>query len=678
MKQIEKIASVLGWVFVLIGFSYSVVVGNGSELPKMVVTILFLSVGSTLCLIRPTPKSIWVSFALVSVITVYFFSRAYFSPVWDLARRDVFLVAGGFLAFGAALSVLRSSKGRASFLVILAILIWGNGIVGGYQYFVDPEFRILRTLPFSDFETKRVATGFFYHRNSLACFLQLCLPVFVAHFFLSSNRILKANAALCVASCIGIGFLTFSRWGFSAMLIGGVLATWMSLRVNSAKVRTVGSTAKQKLFILLGVGGALVFAVLASILISNILGERGGEVSVEGSLRARLSMYGIALNVWQQNVLFGAGSQTFSYLFPRYFYGLPRWSGDAQMAHSEYFQLLSDYGIIGFLLVLLLIVFFGFLFIRKSEQIVEEGKRGNSKTSRFDDSVLWLLPAAFGALGGVVTRAMLDFQLYLAPNLILLSLIIGGGVVACSRVPQGETNEPIQRNGRGKEVIGLVVCLLFVLLVAIFGLKSGWRELTALPKWIQLERDRVAGLENIEEWREYAEQAPSFHVLRPIARQSLKRAITTRHDVTAFEQAKEDWKRLLVLHPFEGEVLANYARCLDELGELKEAEDYHLKALEAVGRRENKYGVLSGVGGHFLKLAEQAFVQRKTERSLFLYLKAEEAFVESQRRGYNPDGVTRKTRQWVRERIEFLEGARIVPEEGPCLDWQAVLPRFPL
>ena len=625
-------SALCGWILILAGFVFASMFANGSELSGLALVVPFLATGALLCVSIRGQIFDSAQCCLVGLAVVYFLVRGFMSPVWDLARRDLFLVVCGSLAFFASQSVLRYRVARIFLVVGVALVLFGNCVLSVVQYF-DPEYAFLR----SSRSDQLGVSGFYFHRNYLAGFLEIAFPLFLVCTLQSRKSLLTFWILLFLSLlCLALCFASNSRGGFVATLVGGGVAFVMQ-SVCTAKVSRLGF--KQVLFL-------ACLGVLALFLgwfgLNSILERREG---VAAGLGNRFYMAGIAIEIWEKFPLFGAGSHSYSYLFPSYFSGLVVWYGNAVMAHSDYFQVLCDYGIVGLGCVVVLLLLFG------SQIFYPNPER---KT--------WLTFVFAGVLVAEALRAIFDFNLHIAPNLILFS-ILAGGVLSCSR--------PTYVKDRPRKNLLLPVVIIFTFGLSVVGFLAGWKEIASAKIWIRLVR-----LEEGEEGllRKYSENAPSFSVLRKVARTSLKSANeASPREAAAFTLAASDWKNVVERHPFDPESLANYARCLDENGDFSTAENFHLRALKAAGRREAMYGVVYGAGWHLARRGEQVLGQRSSSEALFLYQQADLIFEESARRGFSRQNLNVNARKWIKGRIDFLEGARIEPLEVPILDWRAPL-----
>lgn len=651
----------IGWAISLIGFAFAAVVATGAELTRLAVMMPPLALGAMICVVfGPQRKDLWV-LLVVALVSAYLLVRGNLSPVWDLARRDLFLITAGLLGYLAASSALRSRSGRWMFLLTLSLLVLGNSVVAFHQWQVDEEFAFLR----SRRPDTLGVSGFYFHRNYLAGFLEIACPLLLAACL--SRRTWGARALLAAPLACGVFFcfLTNSRGGFGAMVLACLAVCVMeSIRAPKPSPRTTRRRVLKPLVVLVLLGGLVLVARFSWLAIFE---NRGGAGAAEGNVMGRLRMAGIAFDIWQESPIWGMGAESYSYLFPRFASGIGGWFGDAEMAHSDYLQLLTDYGLVGLVSVTLLIALMSFLILKRPESF---GEKNAELTSASLGGGVWLRSAAVGVMIAEVLRAAIDFNLHIAPNLIAFAIVIAGGVSAFSRLPVAQT-----ATEKPKSILPLASRLLALALAlgaGGYGVRAGWNEILGARDWAAIEMMRQRNEDNRAALRAYAEEAPSFRILRSLAQSSLEQALVTGTEED-YLRASEDWRKAVERHPYDGESLTNYAHCLDEQKLFETAEGFHARALSAVGRRENKYGVLHSFGWHLTRRANELARTRQPEKALFLYLKAREAFQESSHKGYSRREQNRTALQWVGERIKFLEGARIGPEEVDALDWQSKL-----
>ncbi|WP_411845334.1 O-antigen ligase family protein [Roseibacillus persicicus] len=646
METEQKRLPVLGGVgfgLLLIGWMLASFVANGLDFPRLALVVPFVASGCVLVVVSTRLNVSSWSFWGVLGISVFFLWRASLSPVYDLGRKDIVLIGAGACSFICGTSILGFRQGRAIFLVVLVLVFFGHACVALYQALVSSDFAFLRSSRIDQIGI----SGAYFHRNYFAGFLEIAVPCFVAVALVSgaSRPVWAILAVIGVLLC----YFTNSRGGFSAVLIGALVSF---LKVNLGSIYGYFRDSR-KCFVLVSISLLFVVVLTAFFMWSDVVAKRGGA---DDGLYGRLSMAGIGREIWLDSPLVGGGARSFSYKFPQHFSGLGDWYGDANMAHSEYIQLLSDYGAIGLVLVLL-------IFLLLVVQLVNFRSPASFEKNGKSD---WLVGTALAILIAESLRAVFDFNLHILPNLMLFSLIVGGAVGNLA------SKDSSEQKALG-QVFYNFLRPLFVFGVGALLMFASWRECLSLGSLYRFEKAKLFGANRYVALREYGERAPCFEVSRELGRHSLARALSGERAGGKFELAYSDWKEAVERHPFDGESLANLARSLDELGRFDEAEIYHELALKAVGRRENKYGVLYGYGWHLVRRAENENLERRPGQALFLYESALDVFSESSRRNFERQTLNRPTQQWVLQKIEFLKGARIEVKKLSILDWRALL-----
>ena len=628
----------MGWLLTLFAWLYAVLIGNGSELQRLAPIILLAGVGGSLVVLSGSSASRGATL-LIGLAAAYYLWRAATSPVWDDARRDVILVTSAVACFSAARIVLDRQIGIRLFLGMTILVLLGNLIAASYQGFINSEFKFLRV----NLASERYLSGLVYHRNYLSGILEIAGPLWLAIALTAKKKGVRLSYYLITIVAIVLCFFSFSRGGFAAMVIG--LAITLGFFLFS-KWPTLEKKAK-RIFIGGGVAGLLALVALLT-LWSAILSVRNPEaqgIEIMGELKGRLAMSGIAYEIWREYPIFGAGAESFLLLFPQYyssnlhggFFGHPR------MVHNEYAQVLADYGLVGFALLVSLIIWFGYLSFRRVEQNPGD----------------WRGIAFAGALGAEVIRSVIDFNLHMAPSLLLFSFLAGGVAISSRSVGAGQ-----MRLDKG-------LSLLLVLGVSIFGVFAVRGELAAASHYAKSEQARIQGdsVTGIRERELFLDQAPEYRLLRARARR-----ITPEQSAPWNEEellkAEDGWRRVLARNPFDGESLANLARVLDRQGRFDESAPYHRKAIEAVGNRERKYGVFFGYSSHLIQRAQVAKSERKPGECLFLLLEAREVVNYTRSQNYDQMDIARAVHRWLSGQISFLEGARIEKVAVEIIDWK--------
>ena len=149
-----------------------------------------------------------------------------------------------------------------------------------------------------------------------------------------------------------------------------------------------------------------------------VFGERGVKsFAMIFDSGVRTPLWAMAGDQWVDYPWIGAGSRSFSYLCNTYWHGLNSGELNPEFVHNEYLQLLTDYGLIGFLLITTLLFSHLVLGLRQvsrlSEKVGENGLRRGSNA----------MALAIAGSCGMVAMAVhicFDFPTRLMPNLLLM------------------------------------------------------------------------------------------------------------------------------------------------------------------------------------------------------------------------------------------------------------------
>lgn len=620
--SLNSIAMKLGWGLVLLGWLYSLLIANGSEIARLSLFPLIACIGAFICFLGTgihAPNLVWI---IVSV-GLYFLGRAYCSPVWDEAQRDVLLLTGALFCFFSASLVFRYSWARISFLCVVVAGLGINVVVSLYQFFGDEYYAFLRVKR-SDVQG---VSGVFFHRNYYAGFIEIVVPILFGLMLSKRKWFCGGGVALVGVLC---ALLSNSRGGFVALILGLVISLFcFYARVHKSYFRAnwfwlvVAFLLMSGLFLVIG------FLGLREIIESRIGGD---EAIFFKQFQARLGMAGIGMEIFISNWFFGAGAEAFSYLFPRFSSGLlGPWFDDARMVHNEYVQVACDYGALG------LIGFFVsgsvcvWVFLRKKEMFFLP---------------VWIYVGAVGALVAEMSRALMDFNLHIAPNLSLLAFIVGGCFAS--------------RFEKKKTVFGRILLLMMILVISVPLATTSFSNLSSLKAWTRYEIERIKGSGNeVEFLRQYCQLNPEFRFLRNLARFSTREALNNKKDSDLREIAIRDLRQVILRNPFDGESLSNLARLLDDRGDFEIAEDLHFRAIQSVGAREHKYGVFLSYARHLGKIGLDRFHSRRPAEALAYLEESLKIANYSFERNFRRKEQGIPYRKWLENQIEFMKLARI-------------------
>ena len=640
---------ITGWVI-------AVLFGGGLELHRSAVAVPLVGLGALLGLTHAIRSGQTMSLPLLiggGPVLLYFAARALFSDVWDLGRHDLHLISMAWLTLATVSTCAIGLRRRILVLIGIGFVLGVQLLAGLYQHFIDPDYTFFR----HQRPSGEGVSGLFWQWNNLAGLLAIVMPLCVGLLFCRSSWKQRGPLLMLVLIGIWLTWLTKSRAGFAAMTggIGCACAMAVFLRVRN---RALGAW----------VAGCVAFAALGLIAIAAVslstsaLSEERGQDSDMGNLlgsSSRLGLAAVAFEIWQEKPLFGNGSQSYRYLAVQHWdTDIPSWVNDPELAHSEYLQVLCDYGIAGLALIVgfLVTVFVG---------AVVRISRDRSKSSPLERG---LQIGCVAALAGGMLHAAFDFQTHLLPVLMLAALVIG--LVFPS---PGSTRGTSTKLAHGALLITMIS----------LGMVATGKESLHVVKWLRWEQARARNYEvdltELPRLRQLVEDSPHYLSAELYGRLQLSvYARTPEEDRAEFgvclQEARWGLEIALRRHPQDARALVELGLVHDLLGDFSEAADVHREAIRVARRRERKFGAFAGLSHHLALRGKQLWYGRRPEEALGCFLLSKEYLELSIRRGYrfNQPQEFRKRREILGFYIKSLQDGKIRPDLP-----EDILNRFP-
>lgn len=494
--------------------------------------------------------------------------RGFTSPVAELAAKDLLLVAMAVSTF----IVFRAAGGGA---VSGKLLVGGIALILGASLWViakqiaDPSFS-----PAFSADDKLFVRGFFGHYSYCASFLiptSLLLAGVALHGRLhAASRVILL--ALAIAGLVAVVY-TKSR--------GGVIGAGLGLAALALGSVLIGKRDGKRWFVPLAllaplvlIGGGILFLGV----LEGVQGSRsnGGDLTEMLDNTIRFYMLGMAMTCISWHPWLGGGSRSYSWESFRAWDVTAYGEGGAkpEHVHNELVQTVSEYGIVG---GLLLLVFLGGVVLAAFVRILFKDRQSAPGLS---DG--WRIGGLAG-LVGLFTQSNFEGILRIPPGAILLGLCLAAASATMTRQP-GNNGRNIS-SGHWP----LAVCALAAALPLLaFGWKGTKATFALWPAYFSriplgTETKIDALTEGIAAWAMYP-----LHQRRGI----LYRELAYDEDTTAkarreiLEFALADFKRAMELHPLDPESLLNAAGTLIMLGKDTEAEPLYREATKAQGNME--------------------------------------------------------------------------------------------
>ena len=572
------------WALGLCAAFFVIIAATGIDLITSRIGVGLVGLGVALCVVSilrlvnpPQSSRPWLTiFSLLGA--GYLMGRALMGGPEGLAVHDIALVLS---AIGIYLSVTSTGRGvRGFWIILLAILVALNVGLAISQSVLESPFYFWQ--PGGSDESH--AIGLFAHYNAFASFLNGTVFFFLSYTFFGRNVAARWACALLSLGLIVTLVMSQSRGGWLSFVVGGSL--WMVLLILFLKQR------RSKLLgiisiavVLLGVGG-----IVSSVWVVQRITEKrvekyeentGRKVEAKVSDGGRVAFQQMGFEIFLDSPVVGGGARAFSYRALEKWDPdtLELWMGDPEFAHNEFIQLLSDYGLVGFVLVLALLFIHGILGVIN---LVSEDDRDSGLS-------IWQLGAA-GGLVAMLCQSYFSFIFHFPACVVLCAFQLA---ILASQSKEKPKNRPVFRFTElviGIGGLGVAAALAFLGINFFKGYllsKEAVQKLTAAES----VEDVFTGLETLEKAGDRSWDPKSFEI---VARRAMLEANTALqgNDPAVTEKfnlrAKAAFERSLELNPNFSAALAGLPRVEDALGNHAAAEEGHQKAMKLIWAREIK------------------------------------------------------------------------------------------
>jgi putative inorganic carbon (HCO3(-)) transporter len=574
MNKLSNLALGLCAVF------FAIIAVTGIDLITSRIGVGLAGLGLTLCVVSilrvlnpPQGSRPWLTiFSLLGA--GYLVGRALLGGPEGLAVHDVALVLS---AIGIYLSV--SSAGRevrGFWIMLLAIVGMANVGLAFSQLGLENSFYFWQ----SGGADEGHAIGLFAHYNAFASFLNGTVFFFLSYTFFGRNVAARWACALLSVGLIVCLVMSQSRGGWLSFVVGGSL--WMVLLILFLKQRRSKFLGIVSIAVVaLGVGG-----IVSSVwMVQRITEKRvekyeedtGRKVEAKVSDGGRMAFQQMGFEIFLDSPVVGGGARAFSYRALEKWDPdtLELWMGDPEFAHNEFIQLLSDYGLVGFVLILILLLIHGIVGVIN---LVSEDDRDSGLS-------IWQLGAA-GGLVAMLCQSYFSFIFHFPACVVLCAFQLAILASRSKRRPVFRFTELTIGIG------GLAVAAALVFLGVNF-FKGYVLSKTAIGQLAAAESaDEVfRGLETLEEAGDRSWDPKSFEIVARRAMLEANAALEEKDSALAEKfnlRAKAAFDRALELNPNFSAALAGLPRVEDALGNHVAAEEGHRKAMKLIWAREIK------------------------------------------------------------------------------------------
>ena len=341
----------------------------------------------------------------------YLLARAALSPLPYLARADVFLMLGGLLVYLLTATVFITARQRMLAVYVLLVLGGVHTLVGVVQAAQGEDFMLFGFLRPANGSR---ASGLLISPNHLAGFLEIAGVMGLSVAWWSGRRPAVKIFAGYAAVCCYVGLLlSQSR--------GGVLCAAFSLLVWTGLTLRASYLGKPHRFdraLILGIGAvALLFGIGGFFIATHT--ELRERLATALGRDVRVVNWQAALDQFRLAPVFGTGAGTHLYLGR--FFRRPELQFDPVHAHSDYLELLAEYGLAG---AAGMAVFLA-LHAARGLRALREAARALRATEADGDAGLALTVGALAAFAAVAAHSALDFNMHIPGNVLVMAFVFG-------------------------------------------------------------------------------------------------------------------------------------------------------------------------------------------------------------------------------------------------------------
>jgi O-antigen ligase len=593
------VASLVAFAIVLIEL-----MAGGTRLVFSLPTYLLLGVAGLIAVFSKADRRCKPAFDAV-VVTIVLFAyilwRATASPVEYLWWTDFLMVLGCLAVYFLTAFHLTSVRERRVIVGALLILAVFEILFGIRQFAMGDEW-----MPFGFLRapTGRRASGSLISSIHLAGFLEAVAPFALSAALWSGWKIgLRLTLGYLAVMCyFGIA-ITGSRGGYLSALFSLIVFACLSLYVSG---RTRPRHFSRTLFVTLSVLVAGILAAVAIMSQSDLIRNRLALIPRQfekNGLDVRIYNWQATLDQFRLAPLLGTGAGTHWY-YGRHF-RRPQLQSDPIHAHSDYLELLAEYGIVGaFGMVAFLVVHIGrgaqglgsFVRMHARAQYAEEPLRSGELAFHI---------AALTTVAAYLAHSVVDFNLHIPGHALILAFVFG--LLATPSIP--DEARPIRGTFALRWALPLVAVALLVFAAPKFAGEYFAEKARVALRDLQLEDAIAFGIgalkyqdKNPELYftlggahralglfaEEPAERAQHFEAAATAYLAGLKvfpqdehmviRLAETMADLGRFRDADSFFRAALVLDPRLGRIHAYYAKHLALVGREKDAEESLAKA----------------------------------------------------------------------------------------------------
>lgn len=554
-------------------------------------TLAVMVLWGTRLWLNPKPRLLWPPICWTAVaFSVYAVARYLTSDIEYLARQEMIHVLIYAFLFLAIVNNLYRQDAAHIIVYVIVCLAMAISFYAIYQFVTHSNKVWTFISPYP-----HRGSGTFISPNNLGGFLEMILPLGLAVTLVSRAKplakVFVGYASLVMIAGIGV---SVSRGAWFASAIALVVFFFIL-----AFHRTYRLPALVLLTLVL-VAGALIAprSVMFQVRLRQMFSDKGVDDD------ARYSLWKPAVQVWHENVWFGAGPDHFNYKFRKYRPEIVQ--GTPDRVHNDYLNTLCDWGIVGCAIVAaaLILLFAGIIRTWPHVGGGEPADIGARRSNKF----AVVLGASTGLLA-ILLHSVVDFNMHIPANAILAITLMAllTGYVRFGTDDYWLTARAVNRGA------------LTLLLLAGIGY-LGWQTVRQTRETLWLRRayaaEKSSDAQIIALERAFAIEPKNFATATALGEAYRLRSLAAGDDYAAPAKQAIAWFDVgEKLNPYEEFNLIGRGACLDEL---KQHDDAFQAFDHAVRADPNSSFPTAYMGWHYVQTGDYAAARVWFERSLRL------------------------------------------------------------
>jgi O-antigen ligase len=387
------------------------------------------------------PDSTWKRSPMnwpVLAFLLYALIRYFTTPFEHKARVELFQVGLCALAYFVAANQFQRPAHRTWLIAgLIALAVFESGMI---LWQVATKSDIVFEWVRPELYRGR-GSGSYICPNNMAALLEMALGLIAARAAMvnirtgSLEKFVLRKLVIVYAALMAIGgiLLTFSRTGWLATLVGLVLLLfWGDWRLHLSRARIALVLAA---FAMIGLA-MWEFGPIRNYVEHSFTVRPGDDTKGialrDASIGGRIHMFEGTMKLIADRPVFGSGIGSWEWVYAKYKH--PQIDDHPEHTHNEFLNLVSDYGLTGFFL--LLAFFIGFY--RHSLLLTDARLSSEQRAFAVGGAV---------SVGALLVHSCFDFPLHIPANSVLLAVITGA--VAAMDDPAGRfPARPLRPVGR--------------------------------------------------------------------------------------------------------------------------------------------------------------------------------------------------------------------------------------